>query len=64
MAFVREKRVGGRSYYYLVESVRVREGDQVKIKQRLIHYYGRQRPRGRQRGLVGSRRAGGDGNGK
>ena len=66
MAFIREKRQNGRSYFYLVQSVRVREGDQVKVKQHILHYYGRQRPRGRQRGLVGSRRhvPEGDGNGK
>ena len=41
MAFIREKRRGSRSYFYLVENVR----DNGKVRQKVIRYVGTRRPR-------------------
>jgi len=51
MAFIREKRRGSRRYYYLVENYR----EDGHVRQRTIRYLGTKRPRGRQKGLRGSR---------
>ena len=51
MAFVRVKYHDKRPYYYLVETYR--EGG--KVKQRTLRYIGTRPPKGRQRGLKGSR---------
>jgi len=51
MAFVRVKYHNKRPYYYLVETYR--EGG--KVKQRTLRYIGTRPPKGRQRGLKGSR---------
>lgn len=37
MAFIRQKRIKGRNYYYLVEGVRKKEG---KVQQRVLQYLG------------------------
>lgn len=50
MAFVRTKRHGKKTYYYLVESY-VENG---KHKQRTIEYLGTSPPMGRQKGLKGT----------
>jgi len=47
VAFIREKKKNGRSYFYLVENT----WDNGKVRQRLIRYVGTHRPRGRQKGL-------------
>ena len=40
MAFVRKKKVKGRSYYYLVENARIRG----KVRQKVIKYLGHGTP--------------------
>ncbi|KKK67724.1 hypothetical protein LCGC14_2951220 [marine sediment metagenome] len=50
MAYIREKRRGRRSYYYLVENYR----EDGHTRQRVIKYLGTKRPRGRQKGFRGT----------
>ncbi|MBA7619875.1 hypothetical protein ES703_27217 [subsurface metagenome] len=50
MAFIREKKQDGRSYFYLVRNFR---GEDGKTRQQHIRYLGTRRPRGRQKGLKG-----------
>ena len=40
MSFLRAKKVKGKSYFYLVENVRV----DAQVRQRILHYYGDNRP--------------------
>jgi hypothetical protein len=52
MAFIREKKVNGRSYFYLVQSFREVVGGRSVVRQKLIRYIGTRRPKGPQRGLL------------
>ena len=55
MAFIRERRRGSRSYWYRVESYRVRVDGRSLVRQRTV-YLGTRAPKGPHKGLVGSRR--------